>query len=178
MKTTTLTDAQTAELLELRQNLGLGITQLAARYKIGVERVNEIVGTLGLSDQSMNARIAKCVRRNPDWTDAEVAAHCQCRPALVKHRRPQIKLNQKQKDIAEGVAVGELVDRGPPYRVCRKWLRANCSRGERDVRQIQAMCVVVGLRFTLTEVRASCATAGLAVDTYGNVTAPMKLNRS
>lgn len=167
MKTTTLTASQTAELLHLRAERGLCILDLAARFKVGVDRVKEIVGTLGLSERYMNSRIARCIRRQPEWSDEQVSTECQCLPERVAHRRPQIKLNQNQRDLAIGVSPRDSVDRGK--RLSITWLRQNCSRGERDLRQIQTMCQVSGLRYTLAELRASCLAAGLSVPSAGPV---------
>ena len=169
---TNLTDTDIAELRRLRTEHGLSITQLSARFRLGAARVLELVGTEGMTDRSMNVRIAKCVQKNPTWSNEAVAEKCGCSPTLVKNRRPQIKLNAKQRDIAVGIDTSERSDRG--NRVSRVWLRQHCSRGERDLRQIQAMCTIAGLSFSLTEIKASCIAAGLIVPTSGPVYAALE----
>jgi hypothetical protein len=173
MKRRDMTEQQSAELIDLRKQ-GEGIVPLAKRFGIGVEQVRSILTSAGVSTQSEFQRIAWTIKAHPDWTDGQVAKECDSDPRTVANRRDKIIANQRQREHCEGVGLRESVDRGPPHRVCRKWLRANCSRGERNVRQIQAMCVIAGLQFTIAEIKASCATAGLCVDTFGNVASPAK----
>lgn len=170
----TITTKHAAELIELRKQ-GEGIVPLAKRYNIGTEQVRSILRANGISTQSEFQRIAWTIKAHPDWTDGQVAKECDSDPRTVANRRDKIIANQRQREHCEGVGLRESVDRGREYRVCRKWLRSNCSRGERNVRQIQAMCVIAGLQFTIAEIKASCATAGLCVDTFGNVTSPAKV---
>lgn len=168
-----LTEQQAAELIELRKQ-GEGIVPLSKRFKIGTEQVRSILTSAGVSTQSEYQRIAWTIKAHPDWTNGQVAKECDSDPRTVADRREKIIANQRQREHCEGVGLRESVDRGREYRVCRKWLRSNCSRGERNVRQIQAMCVIAGLQFTIAEIKASCATAGLCVDSFGNVTSLAK----
>jgi hypothetical protein len=166
-----MTDQQIAELIALRKQ-DIGIVPLARRFGIGVNKVRDILNAHGITTQTVYQRIAWTIKAHPDWSDELVANHCGCHAAIVEERRPMILKNRKATDLGVGITLNQRLDRGLKFRVCRKWLRANCSRGERNIDQIAAIFGVSNFPITLVEVRASCQAAGLAVDTFGRVTAP------
>lgn len=168
-----MTDEQIAEIITLRK-ADMGIVPLSRKFGIGTRKLKEILTAHGVTTQTLYQRIAWAIKTHPDWPDELIANHCGCHPGIVEERRPLILKNRRTTDLAAGISLNQRLDRGPKFRVCRKWLRANCSRGERNIDQIKACFDVEHFPITLAEVRESCRVAGLAVDSFGRVTAPSR----
>ena len=148
-----------AEVRKLRA-AGHKVRDISKQFGITADQIYIATLDMPTDPRTIKHRIAKLIRDQPELTDEEVAARIghDCKPSLVADRRIEYEKNQKSGKVLNGMSQSDKTDTGA--RVDAKWLRQHCSRGQRDLYQIQAIWTS---KYTIADILISCVLAGLPV---------------
>jgi hypothetical protein len=139
---------------------GATINALRRKFKMSNAKINELIDGIPKRRDALLRQIASVMTRNPDWSDEQVATALGCAIDVVSGRREVLSSGRLRLQLRYmGATLEDTQDNG--RRVSPTWLRQNCSRGEKDIRQIQAIFGTSAI--TLAEIKLSAIKAGLPV---------------
>jgi hypothetical protein len=139
---------------------GARISDLKKRFNLGVNRVMEFVADIPSTREAMLRKIGSMMSFQPDWNDEQIATKLGCPVQIVSDRRAVLTSGKvKYVTTHTGGTIADTLDHG--RRISKTWMRQHCSRGQRDLRQIQA--IAGSDNYTLAEIKRSAVEAGLPV---------------
>ena len=139
---------------------GEKINDIRKRFKIGITAVIEWTIDLPSSRESLLRKIGVVLACQPDWSDEQIAEQVGCQVKFVTDRRKVLQSGKvKYATTHTGGTIADTLDHG--RRISQTWMRQHCSRGQKDLRQIQALAGTDN--FTLAEIKKSAIEAGLPV---------------
>lgn len=148
-----------AQVRELRA-AGVKVRDMARQFKVSADQIYLATKDMPTDRRTIKHRMSRLIRDRPEMTDEQIAEEIGhgCHPMDVADRRIEYARNQRCIRVDAGSLISDKVDTGA--RIPATWLRQHCSRGQRDLWQIQAIWTQ---RFTITDIRLSCELAGLKV---------------
>ncbi len=149
-----LSRSQKAEIRDRRKN-GENIRTIAKDYGVHWRDALELCWDVE-SKRAIVARVSQAIRNHPFETNEQIAKRCHVTPDQVQERRDARIARGAESPTHWTDADNDLTGKIVPA----AWLKRHCSRGERNLRQIQA---IIQQGVTLADIRHSAALAGLEV---------------
>lgn len=159
------------ELIRKHRRNGWTLKRLSEHFGVTISAVRHATADIPATDRAVLKMIAAKIRENPELTDKEISLTL---GVSVEHIASQRKSLDKHRHILIKMC-GEQLDDRQDYgrRIKPQWIKQHCSRGQRNLRQIQA--IIGSENITFREVIESVKASGLPIHpTNGIVGTPRK----
>jgi len=147
------------ETIRAHRHAGKSYHWIAKECRRSLPYIYMVCDGIPLDTRSVNYRIGRYIGSNPRATNEQVAAALGFDVELIAKRRLLMRPRRIRPRVESEYIDHDQVDHG--RRLLKRWMLANCSRGQKDVWQVLA--IIGSHRITVAEIKASAIAAGLPV---------------